>query len=246
MRPAPILLALVLTAAAVTAPAAGAQPFEPGPPVAPDSAAFGRGAGAALVLTNSGFGLGGFYRHAVGRRTSLQAEIAIGTGKNEREITFYNRLGRKDVPNKMNYLLLLPVRFGAQTRLFQAHIEDNFRPFVQLLAGPTLGWEYPYFDDCNGDGVFDRNTDCDGDGTADEDNYDAFSSLGQGSLHVGVGGMLAIGANFGQPGGLAQGVRLGYAFTYFADPIQLLEPGVAPAQHFFGTPSVTIVFGRIF
>lgn len=37
--------------------------------------------------------------------------------------------------------------------------------------------------------------------------------------------------------------RSAYALT---DPIQLLEPGVADAQHFFGTPSVTIVFGRIF
>lgn len=212
--------------------------------------AYGSSLGAQVVLTNSGFGLGGLLRVGLGERTSFMTEVALGAGKDEREVAFFDRFGRKDVPNKAHYLLMLPVQFGLHRRLFRAHIEDNFRPYVQVSTGPTLGWEYPYFEDCNGDLQYDPNTDCNGDGTLQTEEgeriYDSIGAIPKGHLRTGLGGTVAFGAHFGFSRKATQGVRFGYTFTYFFDGIQLLEPQVREPQHFFGTPSISVFFGRLF
>ncbi len=197
---------------------------------------YGTGLGGQVLLTNSGFGLGGYYHRALTGSTSLLLELSLGAGKDEREVAFFDRFGRKDIPNKAHYLLMMPVQIGFLERLFQEAIEDNFRPYVQLSAGPTLGWEYPYFRDENGNDVLDPG----------EKVYDALSALPRGHLRPGVGGTLALGAHFGRDRHLTQGLRIGYTFTYFVDGIQLLEPTVQKARHFFGTPTITLLFGRLF
>ncbi len=99
------------------------------------------------------------YKHAVSPASSLFAEVSFAPGKDEREFKFSNYF-RSTIPNKANYLLIAPVQIGVQRRLFRNEIENNFRPFLQLGAGPSFGWEYPYFRDCNDDGRFDSNTPC--------------------------------------------------------------------------------------
>lgn len=197
---------------------------------------YGTGLGAQVLLTNSGFGLGGYYHHTLTASTSFLTEMSLGAGKDEREVAFFNRFGQKDIPNKANYLLMLPAQVGVQQRLFKESIEDNFRPYLQLSSGPTLGWEYPYFRDDNDNGVLD-------DG---ERVYDSLSALPKGHMRLGLGGTVALGAHFGRSHKTTQGVRLGYTFTYFFDGIQLLEPDIQEARHFFGSPSITLLFGKLF
>lgn len=163
------------------------------------------------------------------------AEFSLGAGKDERELKFF-RFGSSYIPNKANYLLMMPVQAGVSRRLFRESIEDNFRPYVQLTAGPTLGWEYPYFEDVNGDGDYDP---------PEEDTFDSIGAIPKGDFRMGLGGTIAIGAYFGSSQKMAQGIRIGYAFTRFFEGIQLLEPQVQEAQRYFGTPTITLTFGRL-
>jgi hypothetical protein len=201
-------------------------------------ATYGTGAGLVVQLTNSGFGLGGYYSRALDANTSFWASLSLGPGKDERELKLFNRFGGGFIPDKRNYLLMIPVELGAQRRLFRDSIEDNFRPYVQLAGGPTLGWVSPYFDDVDGDDRYDE--------ALGEERYDVFEALPKGEPRFGLGGTLALGAYFGRSRKTTQGLRIGYAFTYFFDGVQLLEPGVADAQHFFQTPIISLTFGRLF
>ena len=197
---------------------------------------YGTGAGLEVVVTNSGFGLGSYYNRAIGPSTSLFAELSIGSEKNEREVKFIG-FGQNFIPDKANYFLRMPLRVGIQHRLWEDYIEENFRPFFQIAAGPTVGWMYPYFDDANGNGTYE----------GDERRYSGIGSIFQGEWRVGFGGVIGLGAHFGNSQRLTQGVRIGYIFNYFTEDIQLLEPDEeSPSQRFFGTPTITIVFGRLF
>jgi len=197
---------------------------------------YGSGAGGIVLLSNNGFGVGGYGRHALTERTSLVLEFQLSPGRDDRELRF-QQLGSGIVPNKRNYFLMLPVYVGMQQRLFAGVIEDNFRPFVHLAAGFALGWEYPYFQDRNGNNIFDE---------AIDRRYGFFRSFPQGKFRPGISGSLSIGAHFGAQRQVVQGVRFGYAYSYFFDGVQLLEPDVRMRQFRFHSPIVTLIFGRIF
>ena len=236
-----ILLLLLWMTALLSAAPAGAQAPDSAAPdsAAPDSAAApdttsGFGAGFEVVLTNSGFGLGGFGSRTTGPSTTLLLETHLVAGKDAREAAFLNRFGRQSIPDKANYLLLLPMRLGVQRRLLRAYIEDNFRPYVHLTAGPTLGWQYPYFDDQNGNLEQEEG----------EEPLGQYAALRRGSARVGFGATLAVGARFGAARAV-RSLRIGYAFTYFPESVQLLEPSVRGAQHYFGTPTITLMIGRV-
>ena len=58
---------------------------------------------------------------------------------------------------------------------------------------------------------------------------------------------LLIGANFGENSRLTQGVRIAYSFNYFFDRVRLLEPDAQPTPaHLFGSPAISITFGKLF
>lgn len=198
---------------------------------------YGTGAGLQVLLTNNGFGLGAYYQHEIDAATSFLIESNLGAVKDGKEIKFFTRFGNGFIPNKRNYLLVLPVHLGIQQRLFAEAIEDNFRPYVHLTAGPSLGWVYPYFDDRDGNERYDDDIDR---------RYDVFTAFPKGQARLGVGGLIAVGANFGLSRKVTQGIRFGYAFHYFFEGIQLLEPDIKAAQQRFGTPVISITFGRIY
>lgn len=206
---------------------------------------YGTGAGLAIALTNSGFGFGGYYHHAVAPNTSIIGELLIGAGKDEREVKFFGYFGSSYIPDKANYFLMVPLHIGVQHRVFSEAIVDNFRPFVLVMGGPTFGWEYPYFRDCDGDGHYTPGMQCE-DGR-EERTYDALAAIFRGRSAFGAGGVVAIGAHFGFNRRITQGVRLGYTFNYFFRDIQLLEPDVdGGRQRFFGSPTISLTFGRLF
>lgn len=199
---------------------------------------YGTGAGFQILLTNSGFGLGGYYHWSIRRDWMLLLDFNLGSGKDEREQKFYNALtGASYIQNKANYLLLIPIQFGLQRRLWREQIADNFRPYLQVSAGPTFGWVYPYFQDRNGNRRYDPEI--------GERIYDVFEGLPKGHLRIGMGSMIVLGAYFGQSLRTTQGLRFGYALHYFPHPIQLLE-GETPPQRFFGTPVISLTFGRLY
>lgn len=197
---------------------------------------YGSGLGLEVVVTNSGFGLGGYYALALDSQNSLFAELNIGSEKSEREVKFFG-FGQSFIPDKANYFVRVPIQLGIQRRLWHDYIEDNFRPFLQVTAGPTLGWVYPYFDDDNQNGTYDE----------DERRYDGLGSIFKGDFRFGLGGTIGIGANFGENSRLTQGVRIAYSFNYFFETVQLLEidDQFSPSK-FFGTPAISITFGRLF
>ncbi len=199
---------------------------------------YGTGAGFQILLTNSGFGLGGYYHRPASRSLKFLLDFSLGSGKDEREQKFYNALtGASYIQNKANYLLLIPVQIGLQRRLWREQIADNFRPYLQLSVGPTFGWLYPYFQDRNGNRRYDPEI--------GERIYDVFQAFPKGRLRTGIGGMIVLGAYFGESMQTTQGLRFGYALHYFPHPIQLLE-GDAPPRRFLGTPVISLTFGRLY
>ena len=250
-RWAPTLTFTVAAALVALAPTLAAQPVSNPPGRDPfgeapsDSAraaarAFGTSYGAGLLLTEYGFGLGGTLRHTAGPTTAVVLEGGLTAGKDEREQQFFvGFFGDTVVPFKRHYVVMAPLHAGVEQRLFADAIEANFRPFVQATAGPTLAYQWPYFDDANDNGVRDEG----------EPRLGYLDGLAQGEGRIGVGGTLAVGAWLGRSRRSAQGVRFGYAGSYFFEPVELLEldPGVeGPSRRFFGTPVVSFHFVRLY
>lgn len=200
-----------------------------------DSGSTQTGRGGQVILTNSGFGLGGFLSRALTPEWSVRLDAGIGAVKDEREVAFFDRFGRRDVPNKANYLVELPLLMGLERQVFASRIEANFRPFLALSVGPTLGWIYPYFDDENDNGRLDDN----------EPTHDVLSGLSGGSLRTAITISGSFGARFGsihQPG---YGLRFGYRITGYNRDIALLEPQIQTPEGTFVTPVVTVYFGTL-
>jgi len=228
MRGCVLLLSLVCATAGV------AQSPPDGPINAEQGPRYESGIGGALLLTNHGFGIGGVFRHGLFGSTSLIVDASIGAGKDEREQEFFaGPFGETVTPFKRHYFLMMPVTVGLEQRMWATSIEDNFRPFVQLTGGPVLGYQWPYFDDLNDNGIRDP-------GEPVRGPFD----LSGGSFRLGVGGLVAFGAYFGEGDGNTLGLRIGYAAQYFHEPVDLMEPRpeiVGPSKQYFGTPSVAFL-----
>ena len=229
---------LLLLGLLLAAPAARAQAAAP---------VYGAGGGPELFLTDSGFGVGAGLARPLGGGLSVLAEASVVGAEDEREAKFFG-VGGPAIQSKANFLALVGARGGLSQRLFAGAIEDNVRPFVAATLGPTLGWAYPYFADCNGDRRFQRRTDCDGDGTVaageGERTLGFFEALPRGSARLGVGGLVAVGAHLGFSARRGQVLRVGYRFDYLPAGVQLLEPDVREPQHFFGTPTISLTVWR--
>lgn len=225
-----LALSLALSAGLSTAAFAQDTPA----PAQKEERPFNSGIGLNISLTNSGFGIGGYWQRSFSERYSLVSEFSITAGKDEKEQRFFTFFGESFIPNKMNYLLNVPLQVGVQRRLFTETIQENFRPFVVAMAGPSMGWVSPYFRDINDNEIRDGN----------ERSWDALSAIPRGHAIFGLGGTVAVGANFGLSRKVTQGLRFGYSFIYYPGGVKLLEPQIQDATNFFGTPTISLVFGR--
>lgn len=232
-------LAALLIFALVAAPS-GAQTERLAPPL-PDSTAGRYGSSAALVfvLTEYGLGAGGSVRARLTDDLSFATELAVGAGRDEREQRFFvGFFGDTVTPFKRNYVLLAPLHAGLERRLFRDEIEDNFRPYVHLSLGPTLAYQWPYFDDLDDNGRLD----------AGEERSGVFGAIGEGEARLGVGGTAAVGAFFGRSRRTTQALRFGIQGTYFPVEIDLLEQVEAvedPSRKTFWTPVVSFHVARL-
>jgi hypothetical protein len=200
------------------------------PPVA------NKGLGAQVLLLNSGLGLGAYVMRIVSPDVILRGEISISSIKDGREVAFFSRLGQKEVPDKANYVMQIPLQFGIEHRLFRSVIEDNFRPFIHAVTGPSFIWRSPYFTDLNDNGELDTG----------EPVLSSFQSLPKGNLEFGWSGTVSIGAHFGKLYGGTQSLRIGYTFTYFFNEIALLEPSVREPTKWIGSPTIRLSFGKLY
>jgi len=225
-------LALPLAAAlawTLAAPPAAAQLTLPSDTLS--GSVYGSSAGGALSLSNYGFGASGALRHPLSGAASLVVEFGLGAGKDEREQEFFTGpFGETVTPFKRHHFLMLPFTLGVEQRLWAEAIEDDFRPFFLIGSGPVLGYQWPYFEDENGNGIRDPG-----------EPKRAALDLRGGSFRFGWGGTVGLGAYFGDGPG-AVGLRIGYAAQYFTEPVELLEPRPEierPERRFFGTPVVS-------
>lgn len=148
--------------------------------------------GLDILVSNSGFGLGVFYRRQYTDDLYGFGTFSISEAKDDREVEQFNPFtGETFVPGKVNRFLLVPLIFGVQNRLFREDIADNFRPYITAALGPTLVYSSPY-------------------------DREFFSSLGHGQAHYTLGGYVGFGAFFG----LEQSNLVGLSFRYYFVPLK--------------------------
>ncbi|MBI2620081.1 MAG: hypothetical protein HYW57_08380 [Ignavibacteriales bacterium] len=182
--------------------------------------------GFDIMISNNGFGAGGFYRHQFSGVLSGIATLAISDVKDDAEVEYFDYFGNSFVPGKKNRLLMIPLIFGAQYRLFKDDIMDNFRPYLSAGLGPTMMFVAPY--------AYTRTTTGpSGEQFTDSEEVEFFSSLKYGQARYTVGGFLSAGAYFGAPYGTLMGLSFRYYLVPFPKGIEIIE-GTSPVKNFGG------------
>ena len=207
------------------------------------SGAYDVGGFGTLALTTGGFSLGGGVRSALSPRVRLVFDAGLGELSDERETRFSGPEGVA-IPSKYEYLLVAPLRAGAERRLFARQVEDNVRPFLRLGVGPTVALVRPYFADCNGNRRYERRADCNGDGTAAPGEGEAVLSLTQSLARarplLGAGATVAAGIHLGRSRRGLQTVGVAVRVDVLPAGVQLLEPDVQGLRRWFITPEAAL------
>jgi hypothetical protein len=174
------------------------------PPAIPETEDFRNAWGVDILISNGGFGLGAFYRREFSEEWFGFASLSVSESKDDREVEQYNLItGQSYIPGKLNRFLVLPLTFGIQHRLFKEEITDNFRPYVNAGAGPTMIYVAPFTD------ITTTPT-----GTVEYSQVEFFKGIGRGQPHYTLGGFIGFGANFGMEKSNLFGVNFRYYFTY--------------------------------
>jgi hypothetical protein len=196
--------------------------------------------GLDLMMSNNGFGMGAFFRHEFSDELSWMASFAISDVKDEAEFERYdyygNSYGRSFIPGKKNRLLLMPLMFSMQYRLFKDDIADNFRPFVTAGLGPAMVYVSPYARPVTY--YLDDST-----SYVDAEKIDFFTSLKYGKMRYTIGGFIGFGAYFGIEKGTISGISVKYFIVPFPNGIEVMEGGYIKN---FGGLYITITFGSMF
>lgn len=148
--------------------------------------------GIDLLIGESGFGFGGFYRRQLNTKFTLFGDFSISEAKDDREIEYIDIYGQTFTIGKQNRVFQIPVTFGAQYRLFEKELTDNLRPYINAGIGPTIVLTTPYA----------------------EEFFRAFSYT---QTYYAVGGYVGFGANFGLDQKSLVGINVRYYYTQFLD-----------------------------
>jgi outer membrane protein W len=165
------------------------------------------------------------------------AQLAISDVKDEGEVEYFNQYtGQSYTPGKINRLLLIPLTFGMQYRLFKDDIVDNFRPYVSAGVGPSAIFVSPYSDPKTiTDPLLGTYT--------YYEQIDFFKSLKKGHLNYTLGIYVGAGAYFGLDKGTLTGVSIRYYYIPYRPGIESLE-GVRIKR--FGGFFITLNFGSLY
>ena len=155
--------------------------------------------GFDLMIGESGFGFGGFYRKSLNTKFTLFADLSISEAKDEREVEYIDIYGQTFTIGKKNRVFQIPIIFGAQYRLFENELADNLRPYICAGVGPTIALTTPY----------------------SEEFFRAFSYA---QAHYAFGGYAGFGANFGLDTDNLIGLNIRYYYTKFiGDGVEILN-----------------------
>jgi hypothetical protein len=179
--------------------------------------------GIDILLSNSGFGLGGFYRHQYTDELFGTLSIGFSEVNDPNEVQEVDIYGQTFVPGKINRFLLIPLLAGVQYRLFADDILDNFRPYVNAAVGPSMVFATPY-------------------------DREFFNSIGYGQAHYTAGGFVGFGAYFGSDRGTLTGINIRYYYEYFQQGIDSMQnnDGTIEKKKDFGGFFITLNFGSPF
>jgi hypothetical protein len=193
--------------------------------------------GLDLMISNNGFGVGGFFRREYSGNLSGFISLAISDVKDEGEVEFYNQYtGETFIPGKKNRLIMFPLTVGAQYRLFSEDIVDTFRPYVSVGIGPSMIFVAPYSRA--------HVVPAPGGGTLTYyEQVEFFSSLKHGKARYTVGAFLGGGAYFGLDKGTLSGISFRYYYIPVKGGIEILEKVYVRD---FGGFFITLNFGSLF
>jgi hypothetical protein len=184
-------------------------------PAAPNEPSPTTAWGVDLLISNGGFGMGTFYRHTYNDDYAGFIDLSFSEAKDDEEKDFVDYYGRLVTPGKVHRFLVIPLFAGVQKRLFKDDIVDNFRPYVNIAAGPTILYVFP----------------------ADQEYFNA---IGNGHPVYTAGGYAGIGAYFGSERGSIMGLNLRYYVIPYPAGIESMT-GVQKKQ--FGGFYISINFG---
>ena len=147
-------------------------------------------AGFELLLSNFGVGFGLFYDRILSKEYKFSSEIFFTGVKNTDELKFWNSYFYDyRVPDKVRRIYAIPLSVGMR-RYIDIGMSESFRPFVGVMAVPTLIWEMPY-------------------------NDHWFSDVKYSQSHFRIGGGMQIGADFGAVSTSFLSIRMRYIHTPF-------------------------------
>lgn len=238
-------LILMLPAAVVALATPRLLAQEPGPVATeavvlpPDSSALNAW-GMDVLISNDGFGLGGFYRREFTPDLFGFVSFSISESKDGRELERFDPYTQVSfVPGKLNRFLVLPLMVGIQRRLFREEITDNFRPYLNAGLGPTMIYVAPFTEVIQTPtGVSTR-------------QVEFFKSLGRGQPHYTASAFIGAGANFGSDSRNLFGLNFRYYFTYlFGEGLPSLyderDGSIAARKKDFGGFFITLNLGLVY
>ena len=101
-------------------------------------------AGGAFSLLESGSGAGAFVEWPIGHFFSAGASFNIYMLRDNGQVDGYDPYtGYPVTYNKVNNVYLFDLGIILKKRLLAREIDDQFRPFVSLTAGPVYGMNFP-------------------------------------------------------------------------------------------------------
>jgi len=146
--------------------------------------------GVDLMFSDGGFGIGTFFRHSINTKFTGSIGFSFAESKNAREFEYYDYYGRPITIGKENRVFILPLTIGLQYRLFENELTDNLRPYLQGGIGPSFAVSTPY-------------------------EVEFFKSFQYSEFHLGFGGYLGFGADFGLSKTNLIGLSVKYQYTTF-------------------------------
>ena len=175
--------------------------------------------GFDILLGESGFGFGGFYRQELSTNFTFFGDISLSESKDEREFEYIDFFGNTFTVGKKNRVFQIPINFGAQYRIFENELTDNLRPYINAAIGPTIALTTPY-------------------------SEEFFKAFGKTSVKFAAGGYVGFGANFGLDKSNLIGLNFRYYYIRFFDEgVESLE---GRFNKIIGGFFVTINFGFMY
>ncbi len=149
-----------------------------------------------LCITTNGTGLAYRLHKQLQNHLQLTFTAQLFGAKEDQEIPvmnyytgYYQRYDRADF-----FTMLIPIHIGLQKRLFAETIENNFRPFFLIDAGPVLGISY-------------------------ETKFKLMDSLKLGKGMLGGGGFVGLGTELGSLVQSGFSIAIGYRFLFFPNEL---------------------------